>query len=124
MQDLCDSAPLPVSVLVYQDVPLFTSAVCVRDNSCAECDRRPLWMSLEKNGQKYRALSQNCQTIVMAEKPLSVAKECQNLRTDFYRADFCYKTYKPEEVQKIFEKLQQFKDKQESLKANLNRVEI
>ena len=124
MKDLCDSAPLPVTAVVYQDVPLFISAVCVRDNSCAECKKRPLWMSLEKDGKQYQVLSENCQTIVMAERPFSVAAECQKLRVDFYRADFCYKTYKPEEVCQIFENLQQFKDKKGSLKANLNRVEI
>lgn len=115
------NAPLPVSFVVYQDVPLFTSAVCVRDNSCKDCDQKPLWFRLEKDGQKYEALSKNCSIMMFNEKPFCIAKEAKNIRADFYRADFVYKNYSPEKVVEILNKLMNFEDVAGCIKGNMVR---
>ena len=60
MENLANNSPLPIAVVVYQDVPLFTSAVCIRDNACKDCSTKPLWIKLEKDGNKYEALSKDC----------------------------------------------------------------
>ncbi|MCQ2740505.1 MAG: DUF3656 domain-containing protein [Alphaproteobacteria bacterium] len=121
LKDLTDSASLSTVVVVYQDVPLFNSAVCIRENACSECTREPKWMQLYKDGQLYLAYSKNCQTFLFANQPLSIAEDCKGLRTDFYRADFCYKDYTPQETKRIFEQLVSFKDGQKVLKANIQR---
>ncbi len=118
---LAMNAPLPVSFVVYQDVPLFTSAVCIRDNLCKDCNQKPVWIKLEKDGQKYEALSKDCQLMMFNEKPFCIAKEAKNIRADFYRADFVYKNYTPEEVQDILNKLMRFEDTPNCVKGNMAR---
>jgi hypothetical protein len=114
-------SPLPVVMIVYQDVPLFTSAVCLRDNACKDCDHKPLWLDLQRDGKKYKALSQNCQMTVLGDKALSIAAEAKNLYADFYRADFCYRTYTPQQVKQILDDLQSFTDSANTLKGNIER---
>lgn len=121
LKDLAASASLPVAFTVYQDVPLFTSAVCIRENSCKECSRRPLWMTLAKDGQKFQALSQNCQLMMFAKKPFAAASEAKEIRADFYKADFCYKNYPPAVVKQILEKLMRFENPDGCLQGNLTR---
>ena len=122
LKNLALSSPLPVAMTVYQDVPLFTSAVCIRDNSCKECSRKPLWIDLTKDGQKYQALSKDCQLMMFAHKPFSVATEAKEVRVDFYRADFCYKNYTATEVKTVLEKLMNFEDVVGCLKGNIVRL--
>ena len=119
---MAENASLPVVFTVYQDVPLFTSAVCIRDNACKDCNRKPLWIDLNKDGQKYRALSKDCQLMMFAEKPFTAAKEAQEIKADFYRADFCYRDYRPEEVKSVFDRLSRFDEPSGGLKGNLNRI--
>jgi putative protease len=113
--------PLPVAMIVYQDVPLFTSAVCLRDNACKDCDHKPLWLDLQRDGKKYKALSKNCQMTVFGDKALSVAADAKNLYVDFYRADFCYRSYTPQQVKQILDSLQSFTDGANTLKGNIER---
>ncbi|MBR1948895.1 MAG: U32 family peptidase, partial [Alphaproteobacteria bacterium] len=96
MENLALNSPLPVVLVIYQDVVLFTSAVCIRDNLCKDCSQKPLWLSLEKDGQKYEALSKDCQLMMFNQKSFCIAKEAKNIKADFYRVDFVYKNYSPE----------------------------
>ena len=95
---VAEKSCLPVVFCIYQDVPLFTSAVCIRNNPCASCDRKEKWINLRKDGKFYQALSKNCQTMLFEKEAL--VRE-PDINADFYRLDFCYKKYKPEEVLEI-----------------------
>ena len=121
MENLANNSPLPVAVVVYQDVPLFTSAVCIRDNACKDCSTKPLWIKLEKDGNKYEALSKDCSLMMFYEKSFCMAKEARNIKADFYRADFVYKDYSPEKVRDILDKLMNFDDVPKCVKGNISR---
>ena len=118
---LAQCAPLPVVMVVYQDVPLFTSAVCIRDNDCRHCDRYSVWTELFRNGRKYLALSENCGTMLFADKPFAAAKEAAEVRADFYRADFCYRSYTLREVKNILQQLKNFENPSNSFAGNMAR---
>lgn len=120
MKALAQKSALPVVMPIYSDVPLFSSAVCIRENPCAKCPKGTRWMMLQKEGKTFWALSQNCQTFVFDDKPLCMAKEARQVQADFYRVDFCYKNYSPERAASIWCKVQRFEDVPQSIKANVN----
>ena len=119
MQKLAKISPLAVVMPVYQDVPLFWSAVCVRDNDCANCKKDVKWMKFAKDGKTYWARSKNCQTMVMADTPICFAKEAKGVSADFYRADFCYKQYAANDVATIWQKIRNFEDISKCNKGNI-----
>ena len=124
-QKLAELAPLPVVLTVYEKVPLFISAGCIRDNPCKGCDRKRKWMNLQREGRQYQVLSENCQTMVFDERPLCVAKEAAGIAADFYQAVFMFADYTPDEVAQIWQQLRKFDDVSgEVMKANTlsNRV--
>jgi len=100
-QDLTNKAAISVVLPVYQDVPMFTSAVCIRSNPCKICLRGEKWMQLSRNGKKYDVLSKNCQTMLFKNTPLSLKKEHREVRADYYRIDFMYKKYSKSDVQRV-----------------------
>lgn len=101
MKLLAQSASLPMVLPVYTDPPLFISANCVRENMCQACDHQPKQSYIHANGQTYLILSQDCQTTVYADKPLSFIEEARDIHPDFIRADFVGKTYTPARVREI-----------------------
>lgn len=107
---IVEKSPLPIGMVVYQDVPLFTSADCIRSNSCKNCLRGEKWINLERGGKKYQALSKDCQVMLFAEKPLCLAAEARDAGASFYRVDFCYKKYTPEKAAAIWQKMRRFED--------------
>lgn len=121
MQGLADKSQLPLCMVVYQDVPLFTSADCIRSNDCKNCPQGEKWLSLKRDGKYYQALSKDCQIMLFSENPYCLAQEAKNIQADFYRADFCYKKYTSDKVLKIFEKLTKFEDILPCNKANAAR---
>jgi len=121
METLAFGSPVDIALVVYQDVPLFTSAVCIRDNACKDCNKKPLWIYMEKEGNKYEALSKDCQLMMFNEKAFCMAKEAKNIKADFYRADFVYKNYAPEKVRDILHKLMNFEDVANCVKGNILR---
>lgn len=122
--NLANLSPLPTEFVVYQDAPLFTSAVCIRHTPCSDCDKKKQWIHLEQNNHAYEALSQDCTTMVFDKNPLCFATEAHQILADFYRADFVYKSYTSENVRQIMQKLMNFQDVDNALKGNLNRGEI
>ena len=124
MQKLARISPLKVVMPVYQDVPLFWSAVCVRDNDCAKCKKDTKWMKFAKDGKNYWARSKNCQTLVLADVPVCYAKEAASVAADFYRADFCYKKYEAKDAAAIWRKLRSFEDIAKCNKANLHSLAL
>lgn len=122
LQKIAEAAPLPVCLTVYQDAALFTSAGCIRSNPCKSCKREDKWMRLEKDGNKYQVLSKNCQTMLFAENALSCSEEASQIAADFYRVDFVYKPYSPEQAAEIFNLAQKFAEIPHTQKANLKRT--
>ena len=96
------------SLIIYQDVPLFTSVGCIRNNDCKHCNRQPLWFDLERNGRRFKALSCDCQIMVFDDEPYCIATEAKDLTTDFFRMDFTYRRYDEQKVAGIVDKLLQF----------------
>ena len=120
---LAEKSPLPVALIVYADVELFTSAACIRSNDCNSCPRGEKWIALSRGNQKYMVLSRDCQTMVFDKRPFCIASEAQKISADFYRIDFLYKPYTPDEAKNIFDKVTDFSDVNESvLKGNLYRA--
>lgn len=116
-----EKSSLPLGLVIYQDVPLFTSANCIRSNSCKDCLRGETWFNLERGDKKYRALSKDCQIMLFAEKPFCMAAEARLIETDFYRVDFCYKKYTVAKAAEIWECIRCFKDITSAEKGNLAR---
>ena len=121
-QALADKSPLPITAVIYQDIPLFVSAVCVRDNDCKLCNRQLMWSDFAIKGKKYLLRSENCQTMVFDERAFAVADEVRKLKVDWLRADFCYKDYTPSQVAEILKQLKGGKNPPHTHKANLKNA--
>lgn len=121
LSEVALKSPLPTVMAVYTDAPLFTSAGCIRSNPCKVCDAKEKWIELSKEGEKYQALSKDCQTMLFAEKALCFAAEAKEVKADYYRADFVYKKYNAAQARSIWEKLRKFEDIENTQKANFSR---
>ena len=119
MRALAENAPLPAVMPVYQDAPLFTSAVCIRANPCKSCPRGEKWLKLRHEGREYLALSKNCQTMLFAGRPLCFAAEAEKVPAAFYRVDFVYRRYSPEAAASVWKKVRAFEDVPGCAKGNL-----
>ena len=119
--NLNENALLPTTLIVYQDTPLFTSANCIRSHPCTQCDHQDKWFDLQKDGIKYKALSSHCQLMLFDDKAFSDIQIAQQVKPDFYRADFCYKKYQPEQVAFIMQKLMAFEPLKNTVSANTQR---
>ena len=119
MRALAEKAPLPAVMPVYQDTPLFTSAVCIRANPCKSCPRGEKWLKLRHEGREYLALSKNCQTMLFAGRPLCFAAEAEKVPAAFYRVDFVYRRYSPEAAASVWKKVRAFEDVPGCAKGNL-----
>lgn len=112
-------SPLKTSFIIYQDVPLFTSAVCIRKNDCAHCKGGQQWLNLKKDGHNFEALSVPCQTMLFDQKPLCFAGVAPKFEPSFYQMDFCHKPYTAEKVKEIAQKLMTFQDITPSTQGNI-----
>ena len=124
IQALAALSPLASSLIIYQDVPLFTSAVCIRKNDCAHCLGGALWQTLKKDGHLFEALCIPCQTMLFDQSPLCLASLAQQVPAAFYQMDFCFKPYTPKQVKEISDRLMRFVDITSSVKANAVKKEI
>ncbi len=122
--NLVEKSSLDTCFVMYQDIPLFTSVGCIRDNDCAVCKRGDVWFNIEKNGQKFEALSRDCQMMVFDVKPFCVASDVKSLKPNYFRVDFLYKSYTPEKVKEVFYKMIQFEDVTSCIKGNFNNKNI
>ena len=116
--NIIKKSQLKTALVIYQDIPLFTSVGCIRDNDCRSCKREPQWFNLERQGRKFKALSQDCQIMVFDDKPYCIAADAQDLEPDFFRMDFVYREYSPEKVRQIANDLLQCKDVTDCIKGN------
>ncbi len=113
-------SPIATSLVVYQDVPLFTSAVCIKNTDCNHCTGVKEWLTFKKDGHIFETLSEPCQTMLFDKFPLSIVKGAVRLKPSFYQMDFCFKPYTPESVKSIADKLMHFEDVTPSTQGNFN----
>ena len=121
MKELSRKAPIPVVFTVYQNIPLFISAVCVRDNDCKSCDKKLKWSELEKSGKKYRMKSENCQTEVYSNEPFCAVETLSDVTVEYAKADFCHIDYSADDVAEIWQKLLKGEKSAGTQSANLYR---
>jgi len=119
LQKTTKNSPLPVVWEIYGDNPLFTSAVCIRNNECKDCLRNEKRIEVRKNGHQYEVLSKKCQTMLFDTDAYCVAAEAKNVVADYYRVSFVYKDYTPDKVAKIWNKVHNFEDVNYIHKGNL-----
>lgn len=122
--NLTEKSNLKTNLIIYQDIPLFTSVGCIRDNDCKVCPQGELWFDLQNQGQKYKALSRDCQMMVFDDKPFCIAREAKDIAPDYFRMDFCYKPYTPKTVANTVAKLMAFNDTDNCIKGNFIRNNI
>jgi putative protease len=122
--ELIEKSPLKTELIIYQDIPLFTSVGCIRDNDCKNCKQTEKWFELERNNTKFSALSRNCQMMIFDKRPYCIAAEAKNLQPDFMRMDFCYKKYTAQQVKNIVDKLLDYNDITDCIKGNFNANNI
>ena len=103
--NLIEKSSIKTSLIIYQDIPLFTSVGCIRNNNCRECPRQPKWFNLEQDGHQYKALSKNCQMMVFDEAPFCIAEDAADLKPNYFRMDFLFKEYTPQEIAKLANEL-------------------
>jgi len=92
-------------LVVYQDVPLFLSDNCVRQNACADCPRGLVTMPLENERGRFTLISKNCQTVVVRDTPLCLMPDATTIVAGWYRVDFCHMPYTAEKAARIWETL-------------------
>lgn len=116
--NIIEKCQLKTNLIIYRDVPLFISAACIRDNDCGHCNRQPLWFDLERDGHKFKALSADCQVMVFDNKPFCIAEGAADLYPDAFRIDFVYRSYTPEQVRNIVNKLLKFENVTDCISGN------
>jgi len=104
MQVVAQKSALPTTLVIYQDVPLFTSANCIK-NACKTCDKSACVMPLKNGGQTYFAAIQNCQLTLYSEHAFYVGEEREKITADFYRADFVNRPYTAGKVKELWTKI-------------------
>lgn len=104
LEKTSQNAPLPCVFVVYQDIPLFLSRTCIK-NQCAHCNKLACTLPLIKDGEKYQAHIQNCHLTLTSEKAFYVGAERNQVKADFYRMDFIKRAYTPEQVLDLSQKI-------------------
>ncbi len=104
-QNLSASCSLPLVLPVYEDIALFTSAVCLRDNACKICDKKRKVIHLTRGSDKFAAISENCQTTVLDERAWYIGAQRKLPPADFYRAAFVFRDYTAEDVAALLNKI-------------------
>ena len=119
-QTVAKKSALPTTLIVYQDIPLFTSANCIK-NACKTCDKSACVMPLRNGGQTYFATIQNCQLKLYSEHAFYIGSERSEILTDFYRVDFVNRPYTPERVKELWDKIKAHEKIPGTMMGNLHR---
>ena len=67
MRSVVQHAPLLMTQVIACYPPLFTSAVCVRQNDCQHCDRLPYRFPMRQGGKEYTVVCEDCGVQVFAK---------------------------------------------------------
>lgn len=116
-------------VIMYQDIPLFTSETCVWANmkrrcpGMNQCSFKQLMIENEY-GDRFMAMNDRCKTVVIGERPFSILHLIPKLldagQGDF-RIDLCYWDYTPEMIEGIFLNVQNKSKVKNSVIGNFER---
>lgn len=109
------------AVCVYQDPVLFISANCVRQRNCSSCDTKMLRAQISNGKNTYELISKNCETIVVPQTPVCLSAYLNRLQACWYRVDFCYKNYTPQEARTIWECVREGKPLKNASLFNLKK---
>ena len=120
MQAVAKDSALPMTLIVYQDVPLFTSANCIK-NACKTCDKSACVLPLKNGGQTYFAVIKNCQLTLYSEHAFYVGVERDEVVADFYRVDFVNRPYTSEKVKELWLKIKAGEKIQGTMSGNLHK---
>lgn len=69
MIKLVNNSSVPLVQVISSYPALFTSAVCIRDNDCANCNQQEKRFTIKKDGKEYLVISKNCQIQLFNKKP-------------------------------------------------------
>ncbi|MEI6564741.1 MAG: U32 family peptidase [bacterium] len=102
-----------VTVIVYQDTPLFISENCALAAEARRCPATPECRTSERewesgSGESVRMIQHGCRTIAINKVPLSLAgrlKELRDAGARHFRADFINRRYEPAKVRDLFRAL-------------------
>ena len=94
------------TLVVYQDVPLFLSANCVRENTCADCSQQEEHFVLSNGKEQFEAISKNCLTTVVKNVPFYIGDLAHNIPATWFRMDFCHKQYTAGQIQNLIKTIQ------------------
>lgn len=120
-QAMAEKSPVPVVLPVYEDIALFTSAACIRDNACKDCDRRKKRIMLRRGAEEYEAVSENCRTIMLNRKAWYAGQAAKTVKAGFYRVSFLYREYTAEDAREIWRQSRDFAAIAGTTNGNLER---
>ena len=120
MQVVAENSALPMTMVVYQDVPLFTSANCIK-NACKTCDKSACVLPLKNGGQTYFAAIKNCQLTLYSEHAFYVGAEKEKVATEFCRVDFVNRPYTSVKVKELWQKIKSGEKISGTMNANLHK---
>lgn len=116
-------------LIIYQDVPLFTSETCVWANikgSCpgtSRCGFKEVTIENEHR-DRFTAINERCKTIVIGGRPFSITHLIPKLLDagqGVFRIDLCYRDYTPEMIEDIFRSFQKKGKVKDSMIGNFER---
>lgn len=93
-------------LVLYQDAPLFLSANCIRENACQDCPRGRLEIPLTNGKGSYTAVSENCLTTVLSNRPFCLPSRARGIPVGAHRIDFCYRRYTVAEALDIIRRVE------------------
>ena len=120
MMAVNDKSPISTVTIVYQDIPLFQSANCIKNN-CKNCQKQTCFIPIKKATDSYWAKIKDCALTLISSKPFYMGKLREQLQSDFYRIDFVHQHYTPEQVQTIVSKIQSGENIPNTQIANLKK---
>ncbi len=115
------NSSLPVVLPVYEDVALFTSAVCIRDNACKDCERRRKEIRLRRGREEYTVVSEECRSTLFDKRAWCAAEQADDVAADFYRVSFVHKSYDAATAADIWQQVRKFKTVAGTTRGNLER---
>ncbi|MBP3687358.1 MAG: U32 family peptidase [Alphaproteobacteria bacterium] len=69
MAEVIKASPLKLAQVTNGFPPLFTSAVCIRQNTCAACDHLPKTYDIAKAGKHYKGVAKDCMVQLFSKEP-------------------------------------------------------
>ena len=69
MAEVIKASPLKLAQVTNGFPPLFTSAVCIRQNQCAACDHKTKTYDIAHSGKHYTGVAKDCMVQLFSKEP-------------------------------------------------------